>query len=187
MRMQKYQSQLGLLWQSRNGYFILALGSLFCTLLLTALLALSWQRREVVLVPPTLNASATLSARGVSASYLRQWSEYLLGLRFNVSPAVVDRQYRELLTYVAPQYAPALEKHWIEEAKSVKAQALSQVFYLEDLQVLPHELSVIASGTLKRTIGTTQVLGEKRQYRLRYTWRQGRLWIVSLKGNGGEK
>ncbi|MFA0098566.1 TraE/TraK family type IV conjugative transfer system protein, partial [Vibrio splendidus] len=71
-------------------------------LLSGALTYVVMNKTRTVLIPPTLTKPVTIGRDYVDSSYLSQLAQYLIWLRYNVTPDNVEAQNEQLLRYLLP-------------------------------------------------------------------------------------
>ncbi|MFA0150702.1 type IV conjugative transfer system protein TraE, partial [Vibrio sp. 10N.261.49.E11] len=75
---------------------------LVVVLLSGALTYVVMNKTRTVLIPPTLTKPVTIGRDYVDSSYLSQLAQYLIWLRYNVTPDNVEAQNEQLLRYLLP-------------------------------------------------------------------------------------
>lgn len=136
--------------------------------------------KTVILMPPVMSQQMTVSDVKPDASYLQQMSLFLMGLKLNVTPNNVQYNFELLLDYVDAKAYPSLLDSLSNQAKFVKKQKLSAVFYADDVQVDPKHLMTKVSGVIEKTVGTRRLDPEKVSYLMEYKYNNGVLSIVNI-------
>ena len=170
-----------------NMLMVLSAGLLLANIGLVFLLWWSMIHQETVIVPVTTKASFSVSASSVDASYLRQMSLVFLNDRLNITPASVDENGRLLLGYIAPEFYHEMSSVLASEAKMIKQDKVSSVFYPGFIKVYPKQLAVEVKGVLKRWVGERSLPDVKKDYVIAYHYGYGKLSIKSFAEKNGEK
>tara|TARA_B100001094_G_scaffold269524_1_gene273768 strand:- start:5253 stop:5813 length:561 start_codon:yes stop_codon:yes gene_type:complete len=137
---------------------------LVANIFLTAGIFYAMRQHTVTVVPPTLSEPFTLSNQVVDESYLKQMSEYFLYLKVNVTPESVGRNYSQLLHYVDANSYAKVQPYLMEEAQRVKAQKISSMISISNIEISTETLQVKVSGILKKWVGSRALDEEQVTY-----------------------
>ncbi|MFA6038267.1 MAG: type IV conjugative transfer system protein TraE [Legionellales bacterium] len=177
----QYDSKLAQLLQSRNRLVIILSGVVIVLfILLLILLPLAQKREQIVVLPDVVTEPFTISAKKVSASYLRQMSDYYTRLVYSITPASVDAQIDTLLFHVPPQYIGELKSELINYADAIKEKNLMSTFYPIDFVVDEDNLKLDVTGDFIVFWGDEQTRSEK-TLQVQFLYERGRLWVQSIK------
>jgi conjugal transfer pilus assembly protein TraE len=175
------KSRLQHLIQYRNGYLVLASGSLVLNILLVVFLFFMIGRERIVVVPPEINKAFWLTSNRVSPDYLSEMVLYLNSLSFNLTPANANMQHRVLLRYVDPSYYETVKIKFIEIEDRVKKEHITMAFYpSEPPKVDANKLIARITGDLQYTVGDIQLPPQRVTYQYGFRYTQGRLTLTSF-------
>ncbi|MCC4820736.1 type IV conjugative transfer system protein TraE, partial [Vibrio lentus] len=79
-------------------------------------------------MPPTLTKPVTIGRDYVDSSYLSQLAQYLIWLRYNVTPDNVEAQNEQLLRYLLPSEYSVLKAKLDKESHVVINDKVSSSF-----------------------------------------------------------
>src|SRR4051812_33799533 len=111
-----HHSRLQHLIQHRNGYLVLASGSILLNIILAIAFIMLSNNERIVMVPPSINKSFWVTANQVSPEYLSEMSLFFASLRFNITPSNAIMQREQLLRYVHPSLYESLKIELVAEA-----------------------------------------------------------------------
>jgi type IV conjugative transfer system protein TraE len=137
-------------------------------------------KKQIILVPPVMTQSMSVSAVQPDASYLEMMGMYLLQTKLSVTPANVISNYQILKKYVAPQYSNILQKNLDKEIKFIKSQNVSAVFYANYQKADISNLSVVISGTLNESVGTRELKSQDKKYLIEFDYPNGLLRLLAI-------
>jgi type IV conjugative transfer system protein TraE len=177
----QYDSALTLLLQSRNRLIVILSGVVIVLfILLLILLPLAQKREQIVVLPDVVTEPFTISAKKVSASYLRQMSDYYTRLVYSITPESVDAQIDTLLFHVPPQFIDELKLELVKYADAIKEKNLMSTFYPIDFVVDENNLKLDVTGDFIVFWGDEQTRTEK-TLQVQFLYERGRLWVQSIK------
>ena len=180
MRFAIERSKIEKLFAQRNGYMLLALGSmLLCMLQMIAMFFLT-DREKIILIPPDIEKSFWVSAQHVSPEYLSEMTMFFANLRLNITPESAGVQRENLLRYVDPVYYNALKTQLVQEADRVTDQHISMAFFPANVKVDSRHFKTIIEGDLKSFVGDTALAAKRVRYLLTYRYDAGRLLVKSF-------
>ncbi len=175
------KSRLQHLIQNRNGYLVLASGSLILNILLVVFLFLMIDRERIIVVPPEIQKSFWLTSNRVSPDYLSEMVLFFNSLNFNITPSNANTQHRVLLRYVDPSYYETLKIKFIEIEDRVKKEHVTMAFYpSEPPKVDGKKLLARVTGDLYYTVGDIQLAPQRVTYQYGFRYTQGRLTLTSF-------
>lgn len=164
----------------RNGYLIVALGSLILNLLLSITLMLMIGHERIILVPPSIDKTFWVSASHVSPEYLSEMSLFFSNLRFNITPTNATTQRELLLRYVQPNKYEELKTELLSEADYLVKEHISTAFFPVNVIVDSKKLVGRVTGDLQSTIGDSQLPAKRVTYQIAFNYNAGRLFVISF-------
>lgn len=174
------QSRLQHLLQSRNGYLMLASGSIGLNILLVLFLFCTIGRERIVVVPPEIQKSFWVTSSLVSPEYLSEMVLFLNSLNFNVTPSNAPQQHAVLLRYVDPSQYAAVKMKLLEVDDRLKKEHVSIAFQPSHVKVDTKKLIAEVSGDLQYTVGDIPIAPQHVVYRWGFRYSQGRLLITAF-------
>lgn len=180
MRYLLERSRMQHLIKTRNGYLVLACGSLVLNVLLVGFMFFMVGRERVVIVPPEIQKSFWVTSGRVSPEYLSEMVLFLTSLSFNMTPSNAAMQHNILLRYVDPSYYETLKVQLIEVEDQIKKEHITTSFYPNDIKVDTNKLIAEVSGDLQYTVGDTQLAPTHVSYQIKFSYKQGQLKITSF-------
>lgn len=148
-------------------------------LLIVLCIAIS-NRNMTMLVPMNLNAPMSVSNNAVSRQYLDETALSFINLRLNFDPYSVDGNHAIILRFVSSNNYESIKKALDMEAKLVKSQGISSNFYLNNISINKHALSVLMSGTLIRSVSNKQLKPIHTQFEIDFENNNGLLLITNF-------
>lgn len=180
MRFSIERSQLEKLFAQRNGYMMLALGSMLLCLMQIIVMFFLIGREKIILIPPNVEKSFWVSAQHVSAEYLSEMTTFFANLRLNITPESAGAQRESLLRYVDPVYYNSLKTQLVQEADRVTDQHISMAFFPTNVKVDSKHFKTIIEGDIKSFVGDTALASKRVSYLVTYRYDTGRLLVKSF-------
>ncbi|MHB1948476.1 MAG: type IV conjugative transfer system protein TraE [Gammaproteobacteria bacterium] len=175
------KSRIQYLIDNRNGYLVLASGSIILNILLSLIIYYVIGFEKVVLVPPSITREFWVSQNSVSPEYLQSMSLFLAELRFNLTPANAAMERQLFLKYVDSSQYEKLNTNLIEEEEHLKKEHITITFYAtEPPRVDPSKLIAKVTGDLQYIVGDSLQPMQHVTYQISYRLSGGRLMIRSL-------
>jgi len=175
------RSQLEKVFAQRNGYMLLALGSLLICFVQIMVIVFLIGREKIILVPPTIEKSFWVSAQHVSPDYLAEMTTFFAALRLNLTQESAQTQRDVLLRYADPVSYNALKSQLIQEADHISEQNMSLAFFpIADVKTDMKHFKAIIEGDLKSYMGDALVSSVRTRYLVTYHYHAGRLFIKSF-------
>jgi len=180
MRFSIARSQLEKIFAQRNGYMMLALGSLLICLLQMIMMFFLIGREKIILVPPTVEKSFWVSASHVSPEYLSEMTIFFANLRLNITPESAGIQRDTLLRYIDPVYYNTLKSQLVQEADHISDQHMNLAFFPVNVKVDSKHFKAIIEGDLKSYVGDASLPTKRVSYLVTYRYDWGRLLVKSF-------
>jgi len=174
------QTRLQHLIQHRNGYLLLASGSILLNVLLVILVFSMMGRERIVLVPPEIQKPFWVTSSKVSPEYLTEMVIFLNSLNFNVTPSNAQQQHTVLLRYVDPVYYSSVKTKLIEMEDKLKKDHGSLSFQTAHVKVDTNQLIAEVTGDLHYSIGDIQLPPQRVVFKWGFYYSQGRLRIITF-------
>ena len=152
------------------------------TLCNSFLLQIALNRQAVVLVPPGLKDTVSLTARTIDRSYAREMARYLVDLLLVYSPGTVRKQFEEVLTIIAPEQFADYQTKLLETVDTVELSSISKVFYTTKMELKQDENIIEVTGTEKTFVQDQKTEEKQKIYTIRFTVRSGRFYVTELSG-----
>ena len=181
MKWSLVQSKLKRLIKHRNLFVRLAFMELGIIALLCLGIFYAFYQQKVVVVPATLEHRFWVSQGAVSPEYLMEMTYFFMALRLNVSPATAGMQRELLLRHTDPTYYQIFKNLLVEEEDKITKERISVAFFPVGIRVDPHTLMAEVTGDLVSTVGSQSLPTQRMIYEVNYRYRNGRLFIASLK------
>ncbi|HAU1249863.1 TPA: type IV conjugative transfer system protein TraE [Legionella pneumophila] len=147
---------------------------------IVALLHYAHSKHETHFLPPKITQEFTLSGTGVSEGYLRDMTNFLTQLRFNITSSSATYQFNALLGYVAPSLYGDIRAQLVKEVEQINHEHLSSVFYPSTFEIDIKHLSVKVIGQMKRFVGADLMSDVRETFLIRYSYEYGLLKLTNL-------
>lgn len=159
---------------------VLLVMALMQSITIVALLHYAHSKHETHFIPPKISQEFTLSGTGVSDGYLRDMTNFLTQLRFNVTSSSANYQFNALLGYVAPSLYGDIRAQLVKEVEQINHEHLSSVFYPLTFEIDIKHLSVKVMGQMKRFVGADLMSDVRETFLIRYSYEYGLLKLTNL-------
>lgn len=180
MKFSIQRSQLEKLYVQRNGFMMLALGSMLVCIFQVFIMFLMVGREKIVIVPPNIEKSFWVSAQHVSPEYLSEMTTFFANLRLNVTPQSASLQRETILRYTDPTYYNILNSQLVQETDHITEQHISIAFFPVNVKVDTKHFKAIIVGDLKSYVGETTLPTKRARYLVSYRYDAGRLLIKAF-------
>lgn len=174
------QSRLAQLLEQRNSYLVMLCGLLALCLMLTTLCFYLANREKVIITPPVMDRTFWVTNSEVSPDYLTKMTVFYSGLRFNVTPDSADYQRQLLLRYTDPCFYGEFNDQLVAERDRIIQQHVTTAFYPVATEINAKALTVIITGDLISSVGTTELPPQRVAYQWQYRFNNGQLLIKQL-------
>jgi len=144
--------------ERRNGYLLLASGSILLNILMAGVIALTAGRERVILVPPEIERPLSVTSIRVSPEYLSDMSLFLSDLLLNVTPDNAAAQHAVFLRYVAPDRYGKLKGELLTQEERLVKEHMTVIFKRTGTGVDVKHMAAKISGVVEYRSGTS-VLG----------------------------
>ena len=147
---------------------------------IVALLRYAHSTHDTHFIPPKISQEFTLSGTGVSEGYLRDMTNFLTQLRFNVTSSSATYQFNALLGYVAPSLYGDIRAQLVKEVEQINHEHLSSAFYPSTFEIDIKHLSVKVMGQMKRLVGADLMSDVRETFLIKYSYEYGLLKLTNL-------
>lgn len=159
---------------------VLAVCGLVMVLLAGALTYTSVYRTQTVLMPPSLTKPVTIGRDYIDTSYLSQLAQYLVWLRFNVTPENVRAQNTQLLRYALPDKQRQLAAMLNKEATVIIKDGVTGSFFIEGMQVNTDRGLVRVTGTQQTYVKMRALPPKHKTLLLHFAAPEGLILLASM-------
>jgi conjugal transfer pilus assembly protein TraE len=173
-------NQLEKIFAQRNGYMMLAIGSMAVCLLQIIFMFFMMGRERIILIPPGIEKTFWVSASQISPEYLSEMTSFFASLRLNVTPDNAAIQRDTILRYTDPAYYNTLKSQLVQEADKLTDQHISFAFYPVTVKVDAKHFKAIIEGDLKSFVGEAFLPTTRVKYLVSYRYDGGRLLVKSF-------
>jgi conjugal transfer pilus assembly protein TraE len=180
MRIKIHNSLLQYVIRRRNGYLVLACGSIFLNILLSIGIISMIGHEKILLIPPKISQTFWVDSKKVSPEYLSEMSYFFGTLRLNITSSNTENQREMLLRYVSPEYYRLLKTELDLEAEQMTRDHITTVFYPVDIKVNNERLEALIIGDLITTVGVNQLPARRVIYKIVYSYNNYRLLVKKL-------
>jgi conjugal transfer pilus assembly protein TraE len=135
---------------------------------------------KTILVPASLNTRVQILGDKASDEYVKMFAQVTSGLAFTYTPQTVANNFGELLTMFAPEAYPATKKILTELAETIVMQRLSNVFYIQGIEVDSSRNVFQIRGQQMRWVEGAKIENVQKQFEFGYKISDGRFLLLSL-------
>ncbi|MGE4348860.1 MAG: type IV conjugative transfer system protein TraE [Candidatus Berkiella sp.] len=163
--------------------YSICLNVFLSALLLLALLVLvrTAHKTTTVLVPVGLSQESIVGTKGVSDSYLIQWTEFMTSLMLNVTPETIAHHQHALLPYISNAAYGKFRTVLIKEQDQIVTNGISTVFYPKETKVIDKaHFKTKTTGLLNIYIGDMHHDTKTVSYELGFDYINNRLLLNSM-------
>ena len=160
---------------------------LVVAVLATALTYVTMNNTRTVLMPPTLTKPVTVGRDYIDRSYLSQLAQYLIWLRYNVTPENVQAQNAQLLRYLLPSEYPTLKAKLDKEAHVVIDDSVSSSFFIQGMVVDVEHGVVNVTGVQQKYVKHRALPPKSKTITLTFAAPQGLILLASMSRNVTDK
>ena len=180
-----WKTYIDLLKERRNGYLLLASGSILLNILMAGVIALTVGRERVILVPPEIERPLSVTSTHVSPEYLSDMSLFLSDLLLNVTPDNAAVQHAVFLRYVAPDKYGKLKGELLAQEEHLVKEHMTVTFNRTGTGVDLKHMAAKITGVVEYRSGTTVLSRRPVSWRMTFGWHLGRLTVKSFEEESG--
>jgi conjugal transfer pilus assembly protein TraE len=151
------------------------------------LLRSAMNTHKTILVPAQLNTRVQILGDKASDEYIKMFAQVVSGLAFTYTPGTVANNFGELLTMFSPEAYPQTKKILTDLAGSIVAQKVSNVFYIQTINVDSAKNTFEITGQQVRWVEGSVVENVAKGYECGYKVTDGRFMLTSLSETGTTK
>ena len=178
MRKQTHSSALGAAFAQNGFYKMLVVVLGLATAILSLALLFAMNNTRVVVVPPEISKTFWVDRDAVSKEYLEQMGMFIAQLELNVSPASQGFQAKELLKYVDPSFAGAMETKFLAAGRELKQDSASTWFRPIMIRVDAQDKEVAITGEYRVTVADKEVVKTNKTYLEQFRMDGGRIFLT---------
>lgn len=139
---------------------------------------------KTILVPAQLNTKVQILGDKASDEYVKMFAQVASGLAFTYTPQTVANNFGELLTMFAPETYPQTKKTLTDLAETISAQRVSNVFYIQGIDVDSARNVFSVRGQQVRWVEGTRLENVPKAFEFGYKIAEGRFMLTSLNESG---
>lgn len=174
------ESRLQNVIRHRNGYLVLASGSIILNILFVIYLFTLVGNERVILLPPNVSKTFWVDGNHVSSDYLSEMGLFFTGLRLNATQENAALQHDILLRYVHPSLYSEMKGQLIQEEERIKTSHITMIFYPVNVQVDDKKWITRITGDLQSIIGQDMQPPQRVTYQITFNYDAGRLLVKSF-------
>ncbi|MGF1916701.1 type IV conjugative transfer system protein TraE [Vibrio splendidus] len=153
---------------------------LLVALLSGALTYVVMNKTRTVLMPPTLTKPVTIGRDYIDRSYLSQLAQYLIWLRYNVTPNNVEAQNAQLLRYLLPSEHRVLKAKLDKEATVVISDEVTSSFFIQGMTVDVESGVVLVTGVQQKYVKRRALAPKSKTITLQFAAPEGLILLASM-------
>lgn len=159
---------------------VLLVTGLIITALSGALLYTTLYRTRTVLMPPMLTKPVTIGRDYLDDNYLTQLAQYLVWLRFNVSPETVNTQNAQFLAYALPDKQRLLAHQLGLESRVIIDDRITGSFFIDGVSVDTQHGLVRITGTQHKYVKMRALPAKHKTVLLQFAAPEGVLMLSAM-------
>lgn len=136
---------------------------------------------KIVIVPETLRNEAYITNQSVSNSYIKSFTEHIINLKFNVTPATVSSQYKKLLFLTNKSKYSFFKDYLEKERDTIIKQGISLLFVPLNIEIDDSKLTAHVKGDYKMIIGKKVLMEQSKVYSFNFSYHEPQLFLDSIK------
>lgn len=138
-------------------------------------------KERIIVVPPVVSNDFWVATDSVSDSYLEQMTSFFSSLVLNVNPSNFSKRSDQLLQHVDPLSYARVKAEITEQEIDINRRALTSAFHPMSFKIDRKNLIVEVKGELRILSGNTAIGSGTPTYQIRYSNRNGKLYILDFK------
>lgn len=138
-------------------------------------------KERVIVVPPIVSSDFWVATDSVSDSYLEQMTSFFASLVLNVNASNFAKRSEQLLQHVDPLSYSRVKAEITEQEGDINRRALTSAFHPMSFNIDRKNLVVELKGELRVFSGNTLIGSGTHVYQIRYSNRNGKLYILDFK------
>lgn len=165
----------------RNGYLMIALGSIVTNIILVIGLLFSLGYQKIILVPPVIEQPLWVNTHNVSEEYLTRMSLFFSYLLLNVTNSNAKLQHKVFLQYVEPEEYQQIKTALVLQEEEIEKEHMAISFHLTRIDVDTSNLIARIKGEVNYQIGVERLPAKELSYEFKFAYRSGLLKVMSFK------
>lgn len=174
------KSRIQYLLKQRNGYLVLAAGSMLINIVLSIGMASMVGHERIILVPPVIERPTWISGNQVSPEYLSSMGIFISDLLLNATSANIEMKHQLLLRYVDSKEYGQFKSNLSEQAERLRKEHISTLFNLTNIKVDTKNFIVLMSGDMQYMTGESLQPAKHITYQINFIYQYGFLKIKSF-------
>lgn len=168
------------LTEKRNGYLIIAIGSIAVNILLSIYICNANSSEKTYFIPPVVDKPFWVSSRAVSPEYLSGMNLFLSDLLLNITPGNAAMKHQLFLRYVDPRYYAKFRADLVTQEDRLKKEHMTVSFQMTDTQVDAKNLIANITGDVQYTVGEALLPSKHLTYQMKFFYHLGLLQVTSF-------
>ena len=185
MKLKRFRSSLSTAQWGNRLWSGIAIVMVISNVLLVSHVVTNDKREKTIIVPPQIEQPFSIQGDNASPEYLTQIGEWFASLALSYNPKNVDYRIKVFLRYAAPESYSLLQTHLNEEAKRIKHNEMSAMFFPVDAKVRGDFVAITGQQILR--VGKEIVSDQRITYRMKFRLQDRFLHIIEFKEVNREK
>lgn len=177
MDKKRFLSTLSQVQWGRDLWRLIALAMAASNVLLACAVIGRDTAEKTIVTPPIVEKAFWVHGDRVSSEYLEQMALFFASLVLTYHPDNIDGQVQLFLRHADPAAHGPLAARLAADRERIRHNGLSQVFYPVSVRVREADRQVALSGDLVSMVGGQPAGTRRATYRLRFTYRNARLFV----------
>jgi len=178
MKLQQFRSRLVAAQWNGQLWLTIATVMVLSNLLLTGYLIVNDSREKTIFVPPRFDQPFWIQGDEASPEYLIQIGEWFAALLLSYTPKNLDYRIQAFLRYVSPEAYSILQTRLTEEAKRIKLNEMSAMFFPTDARVRGPFVVIIGQQIVR--VGKEIVSEKHIAYRMKFQLQSGFVHVTEF-------
>lgn len=166
--------------------YVVCAAQLGAVLLLGIGLIVSVTNTKVIVVPPSMDKSFSVTENRISSSGLEQYAKYFSHLYFDISPETIDKQYYYFVENVSPKYQMDVKKQLNERITKIKELKLTSRLEVKDIFTDEHKQEANVRGKLYMYQSAMQISATEIDFKIEFHNKLGKAMIATISENNNE-
>jgi conjugal transfer pilus assembly protein TraE len=174
------KSRIRHLTEKRNGYLIIAVGSIVVNILLSIYICNANSNEKIIFIPPVVDKPFWVSSNASSPEYLSMMNLLFTDLLLNITPSNAGMKHAIFLKYVDSKYYANFKTKLIEQEDQLKKEHTTISFQLIKPEVDVQNLVAKVTGDVQYTVGDTILPSKRLTYQMKFSYHSGLLQVTSF-------
>jgi len=139
------------------------------------------KHQRIILIPTSkFSKEVVISDDDVSPEYIRIFIRDAIRLYTNFTPKDIESRYKELLSYISPEYYHTAEVFLLKRTRQFKNAGISQTGYIRGIDIVNKNTAIVKTYINRFVAGELIQSGEK-IYAVKFHFENGRFYIDLIK------